>query len=198
MENLKVGGAGAGSGHRDLCGHGAGGDGQICVGDGYWDAKRYFEFLTARNRLARKEGFRFAVVSGLEGFENFIDDLQSRVPYLCLADGPQGYTDLLNSAHTRNIKTVFLFMPHAENDMRARDDCMATMRELFRQLLSRFLRDRMMLRRNKIYLDGRISFSEMESYMFASGAAAYFQIAADVYTDLSFRKEEWDDGTDSI
>ena len=43
---------------------------------GRWDATAFFEQLTATNRLAKSEGFTFCRVSGLDGFEEALDNMQ--------------------------------------------------------------------------------------------------------------------------
>ena len=160
---------------------------------GQWDAAAFFERLAALNRLALAEGFTFCRVSGLEGFEEAIAQMQTRSAFLCVSDIADGYTELNNSPRTRRVKTVFLAMRHAVDDMDARSQCMETMRELFRQLMSRLILEKTRLEENCIFIDSRISFNEIDRYFFSGCACAYFQIAVDVYTDLRVDKAEWND-----
>lgn len=88
---------------------------------------------------------------------------------------------------------VFLAMRHAIDDMDARNECMETMRELFRQLMSRLTLERVRIEQNCIYIDPRISFNEIDRFFFSGCACAYFQIAVDVYTDLRVDYSEWID-----
>jgi ribosomal protein L7/L12 len=82
-------------------------------------------------------------------------------------------------------------MRHAVDDMDARTECMETMRELFRQFMSVLIREKIKLEQNHIYLDQRISFNEIDRYFFSGGACAYFQIAADIFTNLVYNPQEW-------
>jgi hypothetical protein len=82
-------------------------------------------------------------------------------------------------------------MRHAVDDMDARTECMETMRELFRQFMSVLILERVKLEQNRIYLDPRISFNEIDRYFFSGCACAYFQIAIDIYTDLRYNENEW-------
>ena len=84
-------------------------------------------------------------------------------------------------------------MRHAIDDMDARAECMDTMQELFRQFMSRLIREKVKLELNHIYLDSRITFYEIDRYFFSGCACAYFQIATDVYTDMRLSAEEWED-----
>ena len=157
-----------------------------------WDAVNFFETLTDENLLARQEKFTFCRVSGLDGFEEALESMQSSVAFVCVSDIAGGYTELNNTPRTRRVKTVFLAMRHALNDMAARQECMDTMRELFRQFMSKLILEKTKMEQHCIYLDPRITFTEIDRY-FASGCAcAYFQIAVDVFTDLRFNKEEWE------
>lgn len=157
-----------------------------------WNATAFFEKLASFNSLARAEEFRFCRVSGLEGFEDALHSLQTTANFICVSDIAQGYTELNNTPHTRRVKTVFLAMRHAIDDMEARQQCMDTMRELFRQFMSVLIQERTKVEREHIYLDPRISFQEIDRYFFSGCACAYFQVATDVYTDLRYNSSEWE------
>ena len=156
-----------------------------------WDATPFFEHLTASNLLAKQEGFSFLRVSGLEGLEEALHTLQQVAAFVAVSDIAQGYTELNNTPHTRRVKTVFICMRHALDNMMARQQCMDTMRELFRQFMSVLIQERTRIEREHIYLDPRISFNEIPQYFFSGCACAYFQVATDVFTDLRFNVEEW-------
>ena len=82
-------------------------------------------------------------------------------------------------------------MRHAIDDMAARQQCMDTMRELFRQFMSKLILEKTKQEQNNIYLDSRISFQEIDQYFFSGCACAFFQIAVDTYTDLRYDPSEW-------
>jgi hypothetical protein len=156
-----------------------------------WNAISFFQNLVAKNKLAVAENFTFCKVSGLEGFEEALEHAQTATAFVCVNDIADGYTELNNTPRTRRIKTVFLAMRHAVDDMDARTECMETMRELFRQFMSVLILERVKLEQNRIYLDPRISFNEIDRYFFSGCACAYFQIAIDVFTDLRYNENEW-------
>ena len=161
--------------------------------NGRWDAAKFFEELTATNKLARNEQFVFCRVSGLDGFEEAVNTMQTASAFVCVSDIADGYTELNNTPRTRRVKTVFFAMRHAAENMAARAECMETMRELFRQFMSRLLPEKVRLEQNCIYLDPRITFNEIDRYFFSGAAGAYFQIAVDVFTDLRYDADEWND-----
>ena len=156
-----------------------------------WDATAFFQDLTERNKLAKAKNFTFCKVSSLDGFEEAMARLQNRTAFVCVSDVSEGYTDINNTPHTRRVKTVFLSMRHAIDDMDARQRCMETMRELFRQMMSVLILEQTKLNQHCIYIDPRISFHEINRYFLSGCACAYFQIAVDTYTDLQYNKDEW-------
>lgn len=160
---------------------------------GQWNATAFFERLAQTNKLAVCEGFTFCQVSGLEGFEEALSQMQSASAFICVSDIADGYTELNNTPRTRRVKTVYFAMRHAAEDMDARNECMEIMRELFRQFASQLILEKVKLEQSCIYLDPRISFNEIDRYFFSGCACAYFQIAVDVFTDLRYNPDEWND-----
>ena len=156
-----------------------------------WDSTSFFQSLTKRNKFAKQHEFSFTRVSGLDGFEEALHSLQSATAIIAVSDISQGYIEVNNSPHTRRVKTIFLAMRHALDDMDARQSCMDTMRELFRQFISKLILEKTKLEQNNIYLDPRISFQEIDQYFFSGCACAYFQLAIDTYTDLRYDPTEW-------
>ena len=156
-----------------------------------WDATSFFEGLTKRNKFAQSKKFTFCRVSGLDGFEEALAKMLTKSAFVCVSDISQGFTDINNTPHTRRVKTVFLAMRHAVDNMEVRQSCMDTMRELFRQFMSVLILEQTKLQEHSIYIDPRISFQEIDRYFFSGCACAYFQIAVDTYTDLQFNEAEW-------
>ena len=156
-----------------------------------WDATAFFASLTEKNKFAQTHNFVFAKVSGLDGFEEALQQLQSATAIIAVSDISQGHIEVNNSPHTRRVKTVFLAMRHAIDDMAARQLCMDTMRELFRQFMSKLILEKTKQEQHNIYLDSCISFQEIDQYFFSGCACAFFQIAVDTYTDLRYDPTEW-------
>lgn len=156
-----------------------------------WDASAFFERLTRDNRFAVDNGYRFARVSSLDGFHDALGSMLSTQALVAVSDTSPGTLSIENSPHARRVKLVFLAKRHAVDDMAARERCMDNMRELFRQFMSVLLLEKTRLEENCVYLDPRITFSEIDRYFFTGCACAYFQIAVDTYTDLSYNPEEW-------
>ena len=82
-------------------------------------------------------------------------------------------------------------MRHKVDDAKARQACLDKMNELFRQFMSVLIQEKTRLRENSIYLDDRISFTEIDKYFYTGGACAFFQIAVDTFTNLVYNPDEW-------
>ena len=158
-----------------------------------WDASSFFRGLTGRNRLARARGFAFHRVTGLEGMQEAVKGMTRETAFVAVDLDSPGYVELVNSPKTRRVTTVFLFMRHGAQDMEVRDRCLGIMREIFRQFMSVLVMERTRLQQKKIYIDTRISFTEVDRYAFSGGACAYFPVAVDTATDLRYNAEEWED-----
>lgn len=156
-----------------------------------WDATAFFESLTATNRLAIDNDFRFCRVSGMEGFQEALASMQNTKAFICVNEVAQGYTSLDNSPITRRVKTVFLAMRHKIDDMSARQNRFDTLREIFRQFMTVLIKEKTKLEERCVELDRRITFHEIDEYFFSGCACAYFSIAVDVHTDLRYDEHEW-------
>lgn len=156
-----------------------------------WDAISFFRDLHARNKLVQAKGYRFAVVSGLAGLEEYIEQAQTTSAAVCVSDVSTGFTDMNNTPHTRRVKTVFIMKRHALNDMAHRERCMDEMREIFRQFMSVLFKEKTRIEQGILYLDPRVQFTEIEQYFAMGCACAFFNISYDVYTNLVYSAEEW-------
>ena len=158
----------------------------------HWDAAKFFEQLTHKNRLAQYLSFRFCRVSGLTGFEEAVAAMQDTTAFVCFSDISQGVSKMNeNTPNMQKVKTVFFAMRHPVDDMKARDRCMQIMHELFRQFMTILIQEKTRLQQNFIYIDENISFQEIDQYFFSGCAGAYFQISVKKFIDLRYNPEEW-------
>lgn len=156
-----------------------------------WDAPTFFRQLTTENRLAQSHGFVYCRVSGLDGFEEALARMQSALAFVAVSDISQGSMQLHNTPQTRRVHTVFLAMRHAIDDMEARQSALNTLRELFRQFMTRLLPERTRLEMHGIYLDPRIAFAEIDRYFFSGCACAHFAVAVNTFTSLAYEPDLW-------
>jgi len=157
-----------------------------------WNISSFIKRLLSLNPYAQKHKFCFCNVSGLQGFEEALEQMQTSVAFVCVSNLSDGYIELDNSPHNKKVKTIFIAMRHPLGNMEARQKCMDVMQELFRQFMSVLILEKTRLQENHIYLDSRIKFTEIDRYFFSGCACAYFQIGYDLYTDFIFNPAEWD------
>lgn len=156
-----------------------------------WDAQSFFRRLTTCSKFAQENGYVYKSVSGLKGFNSTLSNALKTKAFVCVNDTSSGAVSIENTPHSRRIKTVFMAFRHKAEDETARDNAFANMRELFRQFMSVLIQEKTHLEENFIYIDDRISFTEIEEYFYTGAACAYFQIAVDTYTNLEYNPEEW-------
>lgn len=61
-----------------------------------WDATAFFSSLTEKNKFAKAHDFVFARGSGLNGFEEVLQQLQSATAIVAVSDISQGYIGSYN------------------------------------------------------------------------------------------------------
>ena len=68
-----------------------------------WDATAFFASLIETNKFAKAHDFVFAKVSGLDGFEEALQQLQSATAIIAVSDISQGYIEVNNSPHGQGV-----------------------------------------------------------------------------------------------
>ncbi|MBD5226864.1 MAG: hypothetical protein HDS67_02250 [Bacteroidales bacterium] len=159
--------------------------------NGRWSANDFFRDLTARNIMCRRNGFAFRTVSGLAGFEEALAAALDDVAFVAVSDTADGYTQINPTPSTRRVKTVFMAMRHDPDDQQARNRAFDLMHEIFNQFMSVLIQERTRLEQNRIYLDERITFQEIDRYFFTGAACAHFSLAFDVFNDLRYDPRQW-------
>ena len=156
-----------------------------------WDAVSFFRSLTETNRLAQEKSFAFCRVTGTQDLQDMLSRIGSKTNFVCVDDISEGYIELNNSPRTRRVKSVYMAMRYAVDNLAARQACMEVMRELFRQFMSKLILESTRLQERQLYLDPRIRFTEVPEYFAAGCAVARFQVAVDLFTDLRYNADEW-------
>lgn len=163
--------------------------------DGRWDATSFFYRLTKTNCLAQSHGFRFRTCSDLQGFGDTLSDVstQNDKAIVCVSDTSDGVVNIAGSPSIRQVKTVFMAMRHTitTDAAAARQRCYEIMREIFRQFMTVLSKEAVQIRQGGLYIDERVSFSEISKYFFTGCACAFFQISITRYCNLIYRPEEW-------
>lgn len=157
-----------------------------------WDAAAFFERLTRTNKLARQNSFRFCRISGLTGMEEAIATMQQTPAFVMVSDSPVGTMDTDNTPHQRRTVMVILAMRHRLDDMQARDRCLQTMQELFRQFMSALIPERTRMQENALFIDPRVTLQVFNKYLTPGVTCYEFEITATAYVDLTWQEDEWE------
>lgn len=156
-----------------------------------WNATDFFRRLTECSKFAGENGYAFHPVSGLEGFHGALSNALKTKAFVCVSDSSDGSLEIDNTPHATRVKTIFLAYRHKAEDETARNAAMENMRELFRQFMSVLLQEKARLDEGCVYINPKITFTEIDRYFFTGAACAFFQISTETYTDLSFNPDEW-------
>jgi len=156
-----------------------------------WDAYAFFSEICENNRIARHGNFKMCRVSGLQGFEEAMSRLQDTESFFCVSEEGDGTINLSNTPHTNDVKVVFLAMRYPIDDEAARKDRFDKMRKLFNQCCTKLMDESIRIANNKMYLNTRIAFHEIDRYFFSGCACAWFQVATTNYEDMSYDRDDW-------
>ena len=156
-----------------------------------WNAVEFFKDLVARNKLCRENGFKCTTISGLDGLEESLARMQSTPNQVMVADNAAGITRFDNTPHTTKIRTVFIAMRHAHDDMAARQRCMDIIFEIHRQFCSMLIQEKIRLEEDMQFLDPQVTLQEVDKYLVPDTAICMFELSVGKYIDLSYNAEEW-------
>lgn len=156
-----------------------------------WDAVSYFRSLVESNKLAAENEMQFFFGSGLQSFEQAVDNFLDTLCFCFVSESADGALSTLNSPNAQRVKTVFLAMRHAENDMNARAKAVDILTEIFRQFMTHIIREREKFNRLGIYLDPVVEFHEFNEYSFSGCTAIYFHIKFTTSVNLMYSADDW-------
>lgn len=156
-----------------------------------WNASDYFRMLVESNLLAIANDMKFYIGSGLNSFEQAVDNFLDVLCFCMLTESADGRLSTDTSPNARRVKTVFLAMRHGENDMKARRKCLDVLTEIFRQFMSHLNREKIKLLQQGIYIEPVIEFHEFNEFFFSGCAAVYFHIPFSTAVDLRFDESQW-------
>lgn len=155
----------------------------------------YFTLLAQTNRLCRSENFQVAFCSGPENLEGVMAEFRDKENFVVIDDT----TD--NNVHgqrpgwfTKSVYTVWILAATDFDDTEMHKERMALCRTVFRQMLSRMVRDKQLLvYGDKMFYLGldRIYYKELGRYSLNGCTGLYFMVENDVPTDLTYNADEW-------
>lgn len=158
-----------------------------------WDAAPFIERLVKTNRLAKEHGFSFVRVPSLGHLNEVISRMQKTTAFVFCSDMTNGTTSLNNTPRITRTKTIVLAMRYPLDNTRRREECLAILRELFRQFASVIIRERTRQEENMQYISPDIRLTETNDLLMPGVVCAYYELAVTTHVDLQFNPEDWNE-----
>lgn len=154
----------------------------------------YIQNILNINRFAKEHGFVLREVSGIDGVEQLLSspDQDCIVAVDSTGDGTT-YQASNGGMWIRRVYTIFIVRRYHYGDMEDYRQRMSECRNLFRQLHSRMLRDKLDLAKLLTYLDtSTVQFRELAPETSTHYTGLYFMLQYDEPYDLHYVNLEWD------
>ena len=155
-----------------------------------FDALEYFADISRKNKLAKREGFVVDFCSGPGALEPMMAEYRDASKFIFIDDTTSSNTFSNNVGwFDRNVYCVHI---HAESYNKALRLC----RKIFRQMLSRVIRDKEKYTYGDklLYLNtSNVYSNEYGRYSFNGATGLFFQIQNDEPTDLVYEADQWED-----
>lgn len=156
-----------------------------------WDS--YIGEVVAGNKLAMRHNFVMTTCSGIGYLQGLLQQFRTASNFVCTTDTCEESTYLHSGGwFKRRLFITFILMRFNPRTMNDQADKMNIVRELFRQMLSRFVIDSERLGVNQNFINLRnIQSKELGGTFLNSCTGLYFQTYMDEPIDLCYNIEEW-------
>ena len=162
-----------------------------------FDALEYFAQLGRSDRLARENGFVVDFCSGPGALEPMMAEYREAKNFIFVDDTTSGNT-FSNKVgwFDRNVYCVHILAGYDYGDAESYNQALRLCRRIFRQMLSRLIRDKETYRYGNamMYLNtANIYSNEFGRYSFNGCTGLFFQIQNDEPTDLVYEAKDWEE-----
>lgn len=162
-----------------------------------FDALAYFAELGRKNKIARINGFVVDYCSGPGALVPMMQEYRDAQNFIFVDDTTSGNT-FSNKVgwFDRNVYAVHILAGYELGDAQDYNRALRLCRTIFRQLLSRIIRDKESYKYGDrmMYMNtGNIYSNEYGRYSFNGCTGLFFQIQNDEPTELIFRSDDWEE-----
>ena len=161
-----------------------------------FDDLAYFKDMGEKNKLAKANNFYCGFCSGPDGLDQVMSEYRDYANFILIDDTTSSNTfGDKPGFFDRKVYAVYIFAGYEhgnEEDFKAK---MALCRKIFRQMLSRVIRDKASFQFGKslMYLNLESVYSqEYGRYSFNGATGLFFQIQNNEPLNLVFNQEEWE------
>lgn len=158
-----------------------------------FDAEAYFKTLAETNKLCVEQGFRFCTCSGLENLEEAIDQFRKVNNFFIFDDTTEGqeFKGAGGGYYHKRLFTVSLMRRYRIDDMEDRAKQLEICRQLFKQLVSRMIKDKEETIKLAYLKTDNILYREYGRAMFSGCTGLYFIVECSEPENLCYNAEEW-------
>ena len=160
-----------------------------------FDAIAYFYALTERNKLAQEKGFVPVTISNTDNLEGLMEEYRDNDRFVAVTDTNSGNLSSPDGAYgfsKRRAYTVFILSAYEYGNMQSRQEELELCRELFRQFVSRILRDKYLYDEKQMYFDTHaIPNQELGRYYLSGMAGLHFTLYVQEPVDLQYEENQW-------
>lgn len=162
-----------------------------------FDALEYFAELGKKNKLAKKNNFVVDFCSGPGALEPAMANYRTAQNFIFIDDTTSGNTFSNKSGwFDRNVYCVHILAGYKYGDDVSYKQALRMCRRLFRQFLSRIIKDK-----ESYKFDTQLSYlntsniysNEYGRYSFNGATGLFFQIQNDEPTDLVYNDDDWEE-----
>lgn len=160
-----------------------------------FDAIAYFYAMTERNKLAQEKGFVPVTISNTDNLEGLMEEYRDNDRFVAVTDTNSGNLSSPDGAYgfsKRRAYTVFILSAYEYGNMQSRQEELELCRELFRQFVSRILRDKYLYDEKQMYFDTHaIPNQELGRYYLSGVAGLHFTLYVQEPVDLQYEENQW-------
>lgn len=160
---------------------------------GLFNAEEYFRKLSSTNKFCLAENFRFCTCSGLENLEDAIANFTKVNNFFIFDDTTEGqeFKGAGGGYYHQRIYTVSLMRRYRLDDMTDRAEQLDICRRLFKQLISKMLKDKEEMPELSYLKTDNILYREYGRAMFSGCTGLYFMVECSEPENLCYNPEEW-------
>lgn len=160
-----------------------------------FDAIAYFYALTERNKLAKEKEFLPVTISNTDNLEGLMEEYRDNDRFVAVTDTNSGNLSSPDGAYgfsKRRAYTVFILSAYEYGNMQSRQKELELCRELFRQFVSRILRDKYLYDEKQMYFDTHaIPNQELGRYYLSGVTGLHFTLYVQEPVDLQYEENQW-------
>lgn len=161
-----------------------------------FDGEQYFKAMAEKNKVCKEYDFKIGSCTGPESLQTVIAEFRDR-GYFVLVDDTNDGRMFSNKVgrFMKRVYTVFILAQYEWDDLRERREKLELCRRIYRQFISRVLKDRRKYDdEGRTFLDlDNMYYRELGRYAMNGVTGLYFMMENDEPTDLIYSADEWED-----